>query len=85
MSSSAPWDDAVRVEVLFRIPRPKSRKASEPASRKPDVDKLLRGIFDAMEGIVYTQDARVTGGSFEKEYALGESLVGALIYVELRR
>ena len=51
----------LRLVVIFWLPRPKSlpRKIQKP-ERKPDLDKLLRAIGDALEGIVYPHDAQIT-------------------------
>lgn len=67
------WGDEVHrgplyLTVTFRLCRPKSHygKAgnvltSAPAipQTKPDVDKLLRAVLDALTGIVYADDAQV--------------------------
>jgi crossover junction endodeoxyribonuclease RusA len=48
-------------------------KASAPAYcwTRPDLDKLLRAIGDAMTGIVYRDDARVVIVRAEKHYGDG--------------
>lgn len=71
--SGPPAAFAVGVVVLFSLPRPPSR----PASRypfpdvSPDVDKLLRAALDAMTGIVFDDDKRVTAAPPLKRYAGG--------------
>ena len=51
----------LRLEVTFLLPRPKSltRRIEKP-ERKPDLDKLVRAIGDALEGVVYPHDAQIT-------------------------
>ena len=39
---------------------------------KPDLDKLARGIFDSLKGIVYTDDAQVNGLTARKHYGTPE-------------
>lgn len=42
-----PFDGPVEVEIQFRIQRPKNPKFDYPATT-PDIDKLVRGTFDAL-------------------------------------
>jgi Holliday junction resolvase RusA-like endonuclease len=35
---------------------------------KPDVDKLMRAVFDALSGVVFEDDAQVVEGSFKKAF-----------------
>jgi crossover junction endodeoxyribonuclease RusA len=51
----------LRLEVLFVLPRPKSLpRRIEMPERKPDLDKLIRAIGDALEGVIYLHDAQIT-------------------------
>jgi len=64
------YDGAVSVDLKFYIYRPKSvseKKRPHPTV-KPDVDKLVRAIMDALKGVVYTEDARVCDVSATKAY-----------------
>ncbi len=70
----------LRVDVDFYLPRPKGHfgsgrnegnvKASAPTRpiTKPDKGKLERGTLDALEGIVYANDAQVVEGDSRKFY-----------------
>jgi Holliday junction resolvase RusA-like endonuclease len=50
----------VRVHAEFYFARPKSTKKSVIAKvTRPDVDKTLRSILDALTGIVFEDDAQV--------------------------
>ncbi len=62
---------AVQIEARFYLPRPKSVKISKRPlpSVKPDADKMLRGLFDALTGVAYVDDAQVCKASVEKRYA----------------
>lgn len=52
---------AVIVHLAFVMPRPVStpKRRTPPALRKPDLDKLVRGVFDALSGLCFEDDARV--------------------------
>ena len=56
-----PIDGAVDVSINFYLPRPKSvsvKKRPYPIV-KPDIDKLIRCILDALTGIYFLDDAQV--------------------------
>lgn len=83
--------EARKVSVRFFLPRPKyhysSRGAVKPQyllalpKTKPDVDKLLRCVLDALDGVYYDGDQVVVSADMlRKEYAFGNP--GALITVE---
>jgi len=59
------------VEANFFFLRPKSHKKSEhgPHIVRPDGDKLLRAICDALKGIVYRDDGQITDHIARKRYA----------------
>lgn len=53
----------VSVELRFVMYRPKGtpKRSTPPAVKKPDVDKLVRAVFDALtEAAVWGDDAQVT-------------------------
>jgi Holliday junction resolvase RusA-like endonuclease len=93
---TAPWVEAVRlcgkqaargrvlngalkVTIEFRLPRPKTVKREHP-SAKPDIDKLTRSTFDALNGVCFVDDGRVVEVTARKVYAIGET--GARITIE---
>jgi crossover junction endodeoxyribonuclease RusA len=51
----------VSLELRFFIPRPKSEPKSRATfpDRLPDCDKLVRAVFDALEGVCYRRDSQV--------------------------
>ncbi len=65
-------DGPLMLTVRFNFPRPKSHyrtgkhsaelRADAPSrhGKKPDCDKLLRAICDAMTGVVYHDDAQLS-------------------------
>lgn len=78
----------VAVNISFRFPMPASRPAkiraleSHPRSVKPDLDKLVRAIFDALtEAGVIEDDARVWHLTAQKHEVTDHARVGALIAV----
>ena len=60
----------VALEVTFTIARPPSVSAKRrpQPTVKPDADKLLRGVLDALKGIVYHDDSQVTKALVRKVY-----------------
>lgn len=66
-------DTAVAMDILYVLPRKKSAKPHEScielAAVKPDLDKCERAIFDALQGVIYTQDSRVTSVRHRKRVA----------------
>ena len=54
----------------FSLPRPKSlAKKKAPHLKKPDLDKLVRAVNDALTGILYHDDAQIVSILASKEYA----------------
>ena len=65
-----PWDGALSVSMILRLPRPKgasARKRPWPAV-KPDLDNLAKGVLDAANGILWVDDAQIVQLSVEKQY-----------------
>lgn len=60
-------DGALLLDVSFFLPKPKSVKRRYPTV-KPDVTKLLRGVEDAMTGIVYRDDSQIVVQVASKHY-----------------
>ena len=71
---------AVTLTVEFILPKPKSVTRDEPFV-KPDLDKLVRAIGDALTGIAFADDSQVTALVATKRYAVNE-LVGVRISVQ---
>lgn len=65
-----PLTGAIRLAVNFILRRPQSvtaKKRPYPIV-KPDRDKMLRAVQDALTGIIYADDAQVVSGPVDKEY-----------------
>lgn len=83
------FDGPVRLTVEFHFARPKSHfgkrglKSSAPAwhTIRPDTTKLLRGLEDALKGVVWRDDSQVVQQTATKLY--GESDYTVVTIVEL--
>lgn len=65
----------VGVDLVFVMPRPKStpKRATPPAVKRPDLDKLTRAILDALTGVWFDDDSAVTMLTASKRIAeIGE-------------
>lgn len=65
----------VALTLEFVMPRPKStpRRSTPPAVKRPDLDKLARAICDALTGIWFADDSRITHLAATKRLAeIGE-------------
>lgn len=73
----------VRMIAVFYLPRPKSLPKRQQAHlKKPDLDKLIRSVCDALTGVVWKDDSQVVQVKGEKRYAGGDEPAGAVIVVE---
>jgi Holliday junction resolvase RusA-like endonuclease len=62
----------VIVSVHFRLPRPKSTpRHVTHQTKKPDLDKLVRGILDALTGVLFADDSQVVEIATSKAFADG--------------
>jgi crossover junction endodeoxyribonuclease RusA len=92
------FEGAVQVDCEFRMPRPLSHhvaasplkpvRPDAPAwpAGKPDVDKLVRTVLDALTGVSYADDSQVVRVVGRKVYASrgadGIPLAGVTVRVE---
>lgn len=77
------FTDAVRIEIAFWFPRPKS---VSPAKRPhmttiPDLSKLVRGAEDALNGVLFKDDALIVDIHATKRY-VDDGAAGAQITIE---
>jgi crossover junction endodeoxyribonuclease RusA len=61
-----------RVEAVFVFLAPKHPQHPTLMIVKPDADKLLRAIFDALTGWIWLDDSQVASGSWLKRYGARE-------------
>jgi Holliday junction resolvase RusA-like endonuclease len=72
--------DPVVVDFLFVMPRPKKFDAKKydrgrlPHGSKPDRDNLLKSCQDALNGILWHDDALIYSGGLSKFYAAKNEL-----------
>jgi Holliday junction resolvase RusA-like endonuclease len=65
----------IQVSLSFFLPRPKSLpKRVIHSSKKPDLDKLVRTVFDGMTGILFKDDSQIVSLTASKEYAANGTL-----------
>lgn len=74
-------DVAVQVHIRFFLLRPKKPKYPDEPLGKPDVDKLIRGVLDAIKGAAYVDDAQVVSVLAGKQWTVYETDAGAQIVV----
>jgi crossover junction endodeoxyribonuclease RusA len=67
--------EPVALSMVFVMPRRAAeRKHPAPHTRKPDSDKLVRAVLDALAGLIYTRDQQVTDIRASKRTArIGET------------
>lgn len=68
----------VALTVVFSFRQPKSAKKRHHPTVKPDIDKLLRTVLDALTGVVYYDDAQVISVAAQKTYS---DEIGIWIYI----
>ena len=83
-----PYRECVGLEVTFRFVRPKSHYKTDGSLRvgvplapgKPDIDKLLRALLDALTGVIYVDDLQVACIWATKEYGpRAETVVSVVV------
>lgn len=84
MSGRVPMTGAARARFEFVLHRPVStpKRATPPAIKYPDVDKLARAIFDSLGGVVVANDSQIVDVHAVKRLAeIGEA-TGVYVRVE---
>ena len=64
---------AVTLNVIFQYQRPK--KAPEHKTGRPDLDNLIKGVMDALNGILWLDDAQVVRIHAGKEYGDTDQII----------
>jgi crossover junction endodeoxyribonuclease RusA len=79
-------ETAVYVVLAFVLPRPPSipRRQRHPV-RKPDLDKLVRGVLDALSAVIFHDDAQVIELRVTKRYAGPDEPASASVTVQASR
>lgn len=63
-----PLTGALRAEMVFTFPKPKTTKNTRPIGR-PDADNVAKAVMDAGNGILWADDAQICELVVVKEYA----------------
>lgn len=69
-----PLDAAIEVTAIFKMPIPSSWSKIQKANaglhtKKPDIDNLLKGLFDSLNGLLWVDDNRISKVSVVKAYS----------------
>jgi Holliday junction resolvase RusA-like endonuclease len=64
----------VRLILEFEFVKPKSANKRVHMTVKPDCDKLVRGVCDALTGVIYVDDSQVVEIIARKRYGAVESV-----------
>jgi len=66
----SPLEGPVSVELHFRVPRPKSapKKRRTYPDKRPDLDKLVRAVLDAITHVIVADDSQVVALTATKDY-----------------
>jgi Holliday junction resolvase RusA-like endonuclease len=67
--NGGPTSAPVEVACVFGFSRPKSPKHPTRHVVRPDIDKLLRAILDALTGVVYIDDSQAVYVNGTKTYS----------------
>ena len=73
------FDAPIALTLMFHLPRPKAAKHVRYSTKKPDLDKCVRGAIDAMNGILFRDDAQVVALGAHKVYADGGAKLDAIV------
>jgi crossover junction endodeoxyribonuclease RusA len=71
-------DRGAIIDLMFCMPKPSSVKRPIPSTR-PDLDKLIRAVLDALTGIAYIDDGQVVEITASKIYS---DYIGVKIGIE---
>ena len=74
MNGREPSTSCIRFMCEFQMPVPKTTIRKDQLgwlghTKKPDVDKLLRAVLDALTGIVWVDDSQVAFATANKTFA----------------
>lgn len=81
------FEHGVEIDVCFYLPRPKALLTKKlagqaiPHTKKPDADKLLRAVKDALSKVVWRDDAQVTDAITRKRYCAAGEFPRAVITI----
>lgn len=73
---------SIDIEFFFEIPPSWSKKKKEAAGwhkSKPDIDNLIKGVLDGLNGIAYKDDMQVAKIAARKQYTRSNSGIQIII------
>ena len=77
-----PRGTALHLGATFLLPRPVSLpKKVRAHTKKPDLDKLVRAVKDALTGVLWSDDSQVVTMTVAKRYAGADERPGAKVAV----
>lgn len=73
---------AISIALTFYMPKPKSApKKYIPMTKRPDLDKLIRSVLDALTGVFFKDDSQVDAIRASKVYANDTEPIGVSIQI----
>lgn len=84
MSGCKPIANAVHLKATFNFPIPKSYTkkrrldclgGKEHPTKKPDIDNVIKGILDPLNGVVFDDDVQVVSMEIIKKYVDGDGSI----------
>jgi crossover junction endodeoxyribonuclease RusA len=63
-----PRTTPLKAEITFYMPRSREDKDLVYHTKRPDLDKLIRAVLDALKGVVYEDDSQVVNIEAMKVY-----------------
>ncbi len=72
--NTAPLDGALSVKIQFFLTKPKSVKREYPAVRG-DLDNYVKAVLDALNGVLFVDDALICKLEASKLYSTGQGLI----------
>jgi crossover junction endodeoxyribonuclease RusA len=86
LASPPTLEGALHVSLTFFLPRPKSLpKRSVHSIKKPDLDKLVRTVFDGMTGILFKDDSQIVSLTASKEYTTNGTLPRVEVILDIMK
>lgn len=68
-----PLEGALEVDVKFNFVKAKTNKKAMHTQR-PDLDNLLKGVLDALNGVAFLDDCQIVKLSSEKKFSEKDSI-----------
>lgn len=69
-AANTPLDGPLSIRLSFYLPRPKSApRCVHYPTKRPDLDKMVRSVKDALTGVLYRDDSQVVHLNASKSYA----------------